>query len=153
MFAIAVTDGHWFRNLRWMKITNQVNFWNPRPWNVRGLAPGQRWYFKLRQEGDVIAGYGKYVTYEEKSLSEAWLSYGEGNGCKTIDDLRQKRKLWGRGNFGDVRSQSALRRDGSLVCEFARDIEAQDLKRRRKAVVTVNLQPGSRQQAATIAGK
>jgi len=35
----------------------------------------------------------------------------------------EPRHYWGYENFGDVRSQSALRRDGSKAGFFARDIE------------------------------
>ncbi|MFL9871495.1 HNH endonuclease [Paraburkholderia megapolitana] len=90
MFAIAPTDLDWFERLRSVPTGRSVNFWTPTPWSVKGLGVGNRLYFMLKAPIRKIGGYGVFRRYTEMTASEAWQTYGRGNGVDSQADLIAK---------------------------------------------------------------
>jgi putative restriction endonuclease len=90
MFAIAPTDIGWFERMRSGPIGRVVNFWTPTPWGVKGLHPGDRLYFMLKSPIRKIGGYGEFVRYVDMTASNAWASFGLGNGVDSREELVAK---------------------------------------------------------------
>ena len=90
MFAIAPTDLDWFASLRSEPVGRSVNFWTPTPWGLRGLGVGERLYFMLKSPIRKIGGHGSFVRYLDMTASEAWSTFGLGNGVESKDALVQK---------------------------------------------------------------
>ena len=87
MFAVALTDGGLLETLRTSATGKVVNFWTPTPWNIRGLQAGNPLYFLLKSPIRKIAGHGDFRGYANMRASEAWKSYGLGNGVASLDEL------------------------------------------------------------------
>ncbi len=87
MIAIAPTDLDWFSRLRSAPTPAQVNFWTPTPWNVRGLSPGDRFYFLLKAPIRKIGGFGVFKGYENLTPQQAWDRFGDGNGVQDMTEL------------------------------------------------------------------
>jgi putative restriction endonuclease len=87
MLAVAPTDQEWFEQLRDMPGFDEVNFWTPTPWRVRGLKPDDRFYFMLKHPIRKIGGFGSFVRYEDSPASIAWARYGEANGVRSLHEL------------------------------------------------------------------
>jgi len=94
MFSIAPTDDSWFEYLRKEKIYQRVNFWTPRPWNLRKIEIGSPLYFFRKVPIRLIGGGGVFVSYENLTLMDAWESYGKANGCANYSDLLGKIKKY-----------------------------------------------------------
>ena len=90
MFAVALTDDYWFKFLRKNQITDRVNFWTPSPWNLQNLKPGSCFYFLRKAPIRLLGGGGKFVSYRNMTISDAWEHYGLGNGCENEADLLGK---------------------------------------------------------------
>jgi putative restriction endonuclease len=101
MFAIAPTDHDWFERMRDGPIGRIVNFWTPTPWNVKGLQPGDRLYFMLKAPVRKIGGFGTFIRYADMSASDAWVTYGLGNGVDSHNQLVKKIE-----QFAQKRSQN-----------------------------------------------
>src|SRR5262245_11208858 len=87
MLAEAPTDQDWFEQLRGLPGFNEVNFWTPTLWGVRGLEPGDRFYFMLKHPIRKIGGFGLFVRYEDTPATVAWARYGEANGARSPQEL------------------------------------------------------------------
>jgi putative restriction endonuclease len=107
---VANTDYEWFRFLRersrrwqhalWPDETkrsgitaqamaaSEVNFWFPSPrQSFRALLPGEPLFFRLKGSFEVIGGFGFFVHFTRLPLWLAWETFGEGNGCATVEEL------------------------------------------------------------------
>ncbi|MCX4139339.1 HNH endonuclease [Paraburkholderia sp. SEWSISQ10-3 4] len=100
MFAIAPTDLDWFERLRAAPTGRSVNFWTPTPWGVKGLGAGNRLYFMLKAPVRKIGGYGIFRRYIDMTASEAWRTYGLGNGVDSQTDLVSKVEGFARKRAG-----------------------------------------------------
>lgn len=109
-FAIAPTDEEWFLHLRENQLTNQVNFWTPTPWNVKGLKKGERLYFMLKSPIRKIGGYGEFMYYENMNVEEAWKKFGLGNGVRSLSELEQR-----AGKYVNKRSVKENKQIGCIV--------------------------------------
>ena len=88
MIAIAPTDRDWYRLLRDDETVSEVNFWTPTPWNLRRLAPGDRFYFLVKGETPRrIGGYGEFAAYENLTVGDAWNRFGRGNGVNNLAEF------------------------------------------------------------------
>jgi len=101
MIALSPTDNDWFNLLRNSNYSGLVNFWTPTDWKIASLTEGDYWYFVLKgSEPRKIGGGGRFVQYKVMKASEAWATYGLGNGSssytemvKRLNGYRQKRAL------------------------------------------------------------
>jgi putative restriction endonuclease len=88
-FWVGVTDTRWYKFLSETR-PEEVNFWQPSATPPFTKAPrGLPFLFKLKRPYNHIAGGGLFVTYSMMPLSLAWEVFGQKNGCRSLDDLRQ----------------------------------------------------------------
>lgn len=90
MFAIAPTDMNWFNFLKEHDYNSFLNFWTPTPWNIKGLNNGSKLYFLLKSPVRKIAGYGEFQDYLNLSTHDAWVKFGQRNGCNNKGELISK---------------------------------------------------------------
>lgn len=87
-YWVAVTDNDWFEFLQ-KRNPDEVNFWQPRPRPpFTSLPEGTPFLFKLKSPNNHIAGGGYFLKYSALPLSLAWESFGEKNGCSSLEQLR-----------------------------------------------------------------
>ncbi|MDP8928914.1 MAG: HNH endonuclease [Actinomycetota bacterium] len=86
---IGNTDPRWYRFLSQRNETVEVNFWRPsgRPKTFRAIAPGEFFFFRLGRPIRKIVGFGTFTYYSVYPLLTAWETFGQANGCGTINDL------------------------------------------------------------------
>jgi hypothetical protein len=88
-FWVGVTDNQWFTFLSETR-PEEINFWQPNATPPFTNAPiGLPFLFKLKRPYNHIAGGGFFVAYSKMPLSLAWEVFGQKNGCRSLDDLRQ----------------------------------------------------------------
>jgi putative restriction endonuclease len=90
-FFLAVTDDDWFSYLSGGVPPDEVNFWQPSG-NVqfRALQPGEPFLFKLHSPNDFIVGGGFFGHFSILPISLAWETFGQNNGAKTIQEMRER---------------------------------------------------------------
>lgn len=86
---VAVTDQEWFELLR-QRAHSEINFWAPSPAPFRALEPGELFLFKLHSPRNFIVGGGVFVYANRLPCSLAWESFGEGNGARSLEDMRSR---------------------------------------------------------------
>lgn len=87
-FWVGITDFEWFSFHVSKQRVDEVNFWSPSSnQGFRALPFGGTFLFKLKAR-PYIAGGGFFVKYEPLPISQAWETFGEANGCKTLADFR-----------------------------------------------------------------
>lgn len=87
-FYIAVTDTGWFKFLSHV-MPEDVNFWQPSGCgSFKRLKHGGPFLFKLRMPVNMIAGIGFFSSYTCLPVSMAWETFGNRNGCDSIESLR-----------------------------------------------------------------
>lgn len=86
---IGNTDPAWYRFLSDHEHTSEVNFWRPhgRHAAFRAIAPGELFFFRLRQPYSKIVGFGTLAHHTMLPLLMAWETFGQANGCETLSDL------------------------------------------------------------------
>ena len=99
--TVAVTDFGWYTHLRAHPELEEVNFWKPsarRPLSVPEFSP---FFFKLKAPYNVICGFGFFARYTGLPDWLAWDTFGFGNGCDSLPELRQRvRAIRERIRFG-----------------------------------------------------
>ncbi|MBC6941120.1 MAG: HNH endonuclease [Xanthomonadales bacterium] len=88
-FWVGVTDNNWYQFLA-NRDFEEVNFWQPsaRPLFVNPEV-GMPFLFKLKRPANHIAGGGYFVAHSVFPLSLAWEIFGEKNGARSLDELRE----------------------------------------------------------------
>jgi putative restriction endonuclease len=87
--TIAITDEGWYECLRTQPGLEEVNFWTPsarRPFRAEPYSP---FLFKLRAPYNAICGFGYFARYSVLPDWLAWESFGHGNGCHDLAEMRQ----------------------------------------------------------------
>lgn len=89
--VVAVTDSEWFDQLRVQPDLADVNFWAPSGGHAfRVLEPGELFLFKLRAPRNFIVGGGVFVHSNTMPCSLAWEAFGEANGARSLEEMRQR---------------------------------------------------------------
>ena len=96
--VVAVTDNDWFRTLTELPELNEVNFWSPSTVNFRALKPGELFLFKLHAPINMIVGGGVFLHATNLPMSFAWETFGDTNGARSLEELRQRITRLGRQN-------------------------------------------------------
>jgi putative restriction endonuclease len=100
---VAVTDADWYSYLSGKASLDEVNFWQPNPWNGEFgvLRRGEPLLFKLKAPHNAIAGVGFFERYHTLPFSLAWDAFGGKNGAddkqsmwERIARLRRDRPAW-----------------------------------------------------------
>lgn len=94
---IGITDRQWFNNLKSQYILNEVNFWRKNTNNFKSLAPGEKFFFLVKNDKEnrterKVLGIATFVRYEVMTISEAWKQYKSGNGVNSIEEFYSKMK-------------------------------------------------------------
>lgn len=99
-FWLGVTDWDWYKFSRERR-PDDVNFWQPsgKQQEFRAIEKGSPFLFKLKAPHNSIGGLGFYSTQAFLPISLAWDAFGEGNGCSSLNELRQKIQKY-RGRWG-----------------------------------------------------
>lgn len=96
---VGITDFDWFSLHASKDHVEEVNFWRPSArQGFRALQPGGMFLFKLRSK-PFIAGGGFFAKYLPLPLSLAWDAFQEGNGARSLEELR---RLIGRNRHESV---------------------------------------------------
>lgn len=82
------TDPEWVETLRREDVRQTANFWRKDKRHL-GLSEGANFYFKLRGH-DVVVGRGKFSGLAQMSISDAWETFGIGNGVNSLEQLRER---------------------------------------------------------------
>ncbi len=98
---IAVTDGDWFETLRRHPGLSEVNFWAPSASSFRALQPGELFLFKLHAPDNVIVGGGVFAYANVLPCSLAWEAFGEANGARTAQEMRDRINRYRRADPAD----------------------------------------------------
>ncbi|GAB3999908.1 hypothetical protein GCM10028771_35330 [Nocardioides marmoraquaticus] len=86
--TLGVTDATWAAYLRERPHLTEVNFWVPSGRSFMGRASADEpFLFKTKSPENRIVGGGFYVRFWELRVSEAWATFGEGNGVGTEQEL------------------------------------------------------------------
>jgi hypothetical protein len=86
--VVAVTDHEWFELLRQKSDLTEVNFWAPSGANFKALEEGELFLFKLQPLRNFIVGGGVFAYANALACSLAWEAFGEGNGARTLHEMR-----------------------------------------------------------------
>lgn len=111
--TLAITDYDWYSFLASTSKREEVNFWTPSShWTFR--APNfSPFLFKLKAPHNAIAGFGYFARYAALPDWLAWACFGEGNGCATFDEMRNRiSKI--RRRF-DYRGESPITEVGCII--------------------------------------
>jgi putative restriction endonuclease len=88
---VAVTDNEWFALHASRNHVDEVNFWRPSSdAGFKALQPGELLLFKLHAPMNFIAGGGFFVRFHQLPVNLAWETFGEANGVRSLDDMRQR---------------------------------------------------------------
>lgn len=86
---VGVTDKTWADFLTQRPHLNEINFWRPSGQSFKALLPGDLFLFKTHKPHDRIVGGAVFSGFALVPLSEAWATFGEGNGRNDLSELRQ----------------------------------------------------------------
>ncbi len=97
-YYLGTTDYNWYNFLTRIN-PEDVNFWQPGgKTNFKVIGSGAPFLFKLKSPFNAIAGIGFFSSHTFLPISIAWDTFGQRNGCETIEDLRKMisgyRKEW-----------------------------------------------------------
>ena len=88
--TIAITDLGWYSFLAARPTISEVNFWTPsarRGFRAPQFSP---FLFKLRAPHNAICGFAYFAQYSRLPDWLAWESFGEGNGCESLQAMLGK---------------------------------------------------------------
>ena len=88
--TIAITDYGWYYKLRSESPLEEVNFWKPSATRTFHAEPFTPFFFKLRAPHHAICGFGFFARYARLPDWLAWECFGRGNGCGSLDEMRQR---------------------------------------------------------------
>jgi len=86
---VGITDYDWFSLHASKDSVEEVNFWRPSSQtNFKVLQRGEPFLFKLHAPQNYIVGGGFFLKFIPLPLSLAWAAFREGNGARTLDEVR-----------------------------------------------------------------
>lgn len=90
---VANTDFDWYAFLAAQPALEEVNFWQPGGGKqaFRALNPGEPFFFRLRENRNVIAGFGWFARHVRNVRSSlAWQAFGTNNGAPDLESMRRR---------------------------------------------------------------
>jgi putative restriction endonuclease len=94
---VGVTDFDWLTFLSALPEIDEVNFWQPGGGHrFQSLSPGEPFLFKLHSPRDYIVGGGFFAHNSILPLSLAWDAFGEKNGVRSLEEMRQRTEKYRR---------------------------------------------------------
>lgn len=90
-FFVAVTDYDWFLLHASKTRLEEVNFWRPSSEaSFKALKTGELFLFKLHSPRNFIVGGGFFTRFVQLPISLAWEAFGEGNGVRSLSEMRNR---------------------------------------------------------------
>jgi putative restriction endonuclease len=90
-FFVAVTDYDWFQLHASKPRIDEVNFWRPSPEaSFKALSSSEVLLFKLHSPRNFIVGGGFFTRFLHLPISFAWEAFGEGNGVRSLAEMRAR---------------------------------------------------------------
>lgn len=87
--TLGVTDNAWADFLRARDEITEANFWVPSGRNFMGRAStDEPFLFKTKSPRNLLVGGGFFVRFWELRVSEAWATFGSGNGVESEGALQ-----------------------------------------------------------------
>lgn len=114
--VVGVTDNDWATFLRADDRITEANFWVPSGRAFRGLQPGEPFLFKTKSPTNRLVGGGYFDRFWELPVSEAWATWGIGNGVAAEADLSSKIQSY------RSRSQRPFEPDPYIGCIILRNL-------------------------------
>ena len=99
--VVAVTDKNWFDHLRTIPDLSEANFWAPGAAAFRALQAGELFLFKLHSPLNFIVGGGVFAYANSVPCSLAWEAFGEANGARSLNEMRQRIAKYRRASSED----------------------------------------------------
>src|SRR5260370_17886310 len=100
-FFVAVTDYDLFQLHASKYSVLEVNFWRPSPEaSFKALNVGEMLLFKLHSPRNFIVGGGFFTRFVHLPISLAWEAFGEGNGVRSLSEMRERIAKYRRGPIG-----------------------------------------------------
>ena len=87
--TIAVTDFGWYQFLLARQLP-EVNFWTPSDRRASHAPQFSPFFFKLKAPHNAICGFGYFARWASLPDWLAWDCFGEGNGCRSLAEMRQR---------------------------------------------------------------
>src|SRR5580692_3382027 len=100
-FFVAVTDYDWFQLHASKSHIDEVNFWRPSAEaTFKALRTGELFLFKLHAPRNFIVGGGFFTRFVQLPISLSWDAFGEGNGVRSLSDMRERIAKYRRALIG-----------------------------------------------------
>ena len=97
---VAVTDYDWFELHATKPRVDEVNFWRPSPEaSFKALSTGEMLLFKLHSPRNFIVGGGFFTRFIQLPISLSWEAFGEGNGVRSLSEMRDRIAKYRRVSF------------------------------------------------------
>lgn len=102
-FFVAVTDYDWFQLHASKSRIDEVNFWRPSSEApFKALKTGELLLFKLHSPRNFIVGGGFLTRFVQLPISLAWEAFGEGNGVRSLSEMRDRIAKYRRAPIGPL---------------------------------------------------
>lgn len=88
--VIANTDFGWYQRLRERPELDEVNFWKPSAGRVFRAEKFTPILFRLKAPHSAICGFGYFSRYSVLPDWLAWHTFGPGNGCENLAEMRDR---------------------------------------------------------------
>jgi putative restriction endonuclease len=106
-FFVAVTDYDWFLLHASKPSVEEVNFWRPSSTAAfKALKTGEMLLFKLHAPRNFIVGGGFFTRFVQLPISLAWEAFGEGNGVRSLSEMRERIARYRRSPIGPTENPS-----------------------------------------------
>jgi putative restriction endonuclease len=106
-FFVAVTDYDWFLLHASKPRVEEVNFWRPSSATpFKALQIGEMFLFKFHAPRNFIVGGGFFTRFVQLPISLAWESFGEGNGVRSLSEMRDRIARYRRSPIGPMDNPS-----------------------------------------------
>jgi putative restriction endonuclease len=106
-FFVAVTDHDWFLLHASKASVEEVNFWRPSSTApFKALLTGEMLLFKLHAPRNFIVGGGFFTRFVQLPISLAWEAFGEGNGVRSLAEMRERIARYRRSPIGPMDNPS-----------------------------------------------
>jgi len=106
-FFVAVTDYDWFLLHGSKPSVEEVNFWRPSSTaSFKALRTGEMMLFKLHAPRNFIVGGGFFTRFVQLPISLAWEAFREGNGVRSLSEMRDRIARYRRSPIGPTENPS-----------------------------------------------
>jgi putative restriction endonuclease len=106
-FFVAVTDYDWYLLHASKSRVEEVNFWRPSSAaSFKALQTGEMFLFKLHAPRNFIVGGGFFTRFVLLPISLAWEAFKEGNGVRSLSEMRDRIARYRRQPIGPTENPS-----------------------------------------------